>query len=276
MEPQQHTNPRTVKWNPHDFPPVEKPTIGIKFFNVNSGEEKVCDTEALITAYYNSSNLHVNAMVGQDLGWRLAKETVARMRSIQGDDDQIEKIVRKFRLNDETEVTDSHVLTYIFHEDLKKAQRAEDTKQGAFQRKYEEDIRSLDAPQATSDDNEDTNQTQPAATPPRDVRLTPAQQKQEEDARKREANLEAGRPINEGIDAPEIPQDDTPEEEVLADLEAEEIAENGTTGEGQSTEEETPPQEESSSESTEEQPPLKPAKKTVAKKDKKADNKNQS
>lgn len=277
MEPNNQQNARTVKWNPSDFPTPDKPTIGIKFYNINSGEERMCDTEALITAFYNSSNLHVNATVGQDLGWRLSKETVRRMRDIQEDEEKMEKIVRRFRLNEESEVTDSHVLTYIFQQDLTNARKSEESKQGQFARQYEEDIRSLDdEPSADQDDGEGDGPAplKPAAAPRRNVRLTPAQQKALDDSRKREANLEAGRPINEGIDQPpEQPQEEIPEEELEP-----ETSGNGDDGADQAPPADEAAQDEGSGEGSEpetapEPTPEKPANKPASRSGRKPTNK---
>lgn len=202
-------NAKTVKWNEHDFPPVEKPTVGIEFFNINSGEKRVANTEALITAFYNSSNMHVNAMVGQDLGWRLAASTVKRMRDIRDDDTVMDRIVARFRLNEVSEITDPHLLTYMFQEDLRKAAKAEETHQEGFAKQYEDDLRALDE----ADDEETTTITsttsrpRPVKTAPAKAtqpRLTAAQKKtatkQAADAKRREDNLAAGRDINDGIE----------------------------------------------------------------------------
>lgn len=205
MEPNNNNSNKRITWNEQDFPAPEKPEIGIEFYNVNSGETRVCDSEALITAFYNSSNLHVNAAVGQDIGWRLAKETIRRMRNIQDDEDELERIVRKFRLNDETEITDSHILTYMFQKDLRRKQREESSKQNSHRAQYERDLQDLDL-EAHVDTEEDELDDQPAgprrttATSAPARRLSPRDAKLLADAQKREANIEAGRPINEGIE----------------------------------------------------------------------------
>jgi hypothetical protein len=209
---QQNSNKRVV-WNKDDFPPVEKPTVGIEFFNVNSGEKKVCNTEALITAFYNSSNLHVNAMVGQDLGWRLAASTVKRMREIREDEAAMQRIVTRFRLTEEADITDPHLLTYMFQEDLKKAAKAEEAEQGQFARQYEEEIRALDE-EILSDNTPPSTELKKVVQPRLSAAERKTAQKQVADARRREENIAAGRDINDGIDM-------SAEEKALVDGKAE-------------------------------------------------------
>jgi hypothetical protein len=203
MENQNQQNAKTVKWNPQDFQ-RDEPTIGIKFYNINSGETRLATTEALITAFYNSSNLHVNAMVGQDFGWRLAPVTVKRMRDIRDDEIKMDRIVSRFRLTEVGEVTDSHILTYMFQEDLRNAAKDEEAKQNAYAKQYEQDLRDLDNDSIV--DESGTSQTAPAKAPraASQPRLSAAQKKAEAkklaDAKRREDNLANGRDINDGID----------------------------------------------------------------------------
>jgi hypothetical protein len=206
MEPntQQNTNKRVI-WNEHDFPAPEKPSIGIEFFNVNSGEKRIADTEALITAFYNSSNLHVNAMVGQDLGWRLAASTVKRMRDLREDETTMQRIVTRFRLTEESDVTDPHLLTYMFHEDLKRAAKAEEVQQSQYQRQYEDELRALDEEilSDTPAPEELAKVTKKVVQPKLSAAQRKSAQKQLADQKRREANLEAGRDINDGIELSE-------------------------------------------------------------------------
>jgi hypothetical protein len=201
---QQHQNPKTVKWNPQDFPTPEKPTVGIEFFNVNSGEKRVADSEALITAFYNSSNLHVNAMVGQDFGWRLAPATVKRMRDIRDDDALMDRIVTRFRLTEVSEVTDPHLLTYMFQEDVRNKARSESNESSQFARQYEDELRALDEEPTTVDPLGSLQKATATPAAKSAPRLSAAQKKaankQAADAKRREENLAAGRDINDGID----------------------------------------------------------------------------
>lgn len=79
----------------------------VKFKNLVSDEERVAESEPLITALYNSSNLHANARLGQDLGWRLAPEVVIEMRRISQDPTQMQFIASKSQKPvDEVSMTD--------------------------------------------------------------------------------------------------------------------------------------------------------------------------
>lgn len=129
--------------------------MAIKFFNIRSGETRTADTEPMISAFYNSTDQHVNAMVGQDMGWRLAKETVARIREIQNNQQELDRIAQAFQLP-MGEVSETDILWWISLQDARAEAQANQSKQGDFRKQYEAEIRSLDEESSKSDSAADT------------------------------------------------------------------------------------------------------------------------
>lgn len=128
----------------------------IKFFNVRSGETKVCDTEPLISAYFNSSDLSPNAHAGQDFGWRLAPEIVVRIKQIRSNPNQIEKIAVRYSLPLD-EVKDTDILRFISAEEFAKERAKNEGKDHTDE--YEAEIRSLEdkkkSPAKSNDNNKE-------------------------------------------------------------------------------------------------------------------------
>lgn len=119
--------------------------MAIKFYNIKYGETRTVDTAPMLAAFFNSTNLHVNAMVGQDLGWRIAPETIKQMREIQDDEDKMAKIEKMFQLP-EGEIQDIHILNYISIQDAKKAARKMETVENNYEQEYQDQLRALDEP----------------------------------------------------------------------------------------------------------------------------------
>jgi len=86
--------------------------MAIKFFNVNSGEERVATTEPMITAFWASSDRSPNVREGQDFGWRLDPEVAAQLDEIRRDVTVLEKIATKHRVSIE-DVSEGHIIKYI-------------------------------------------------------------------------------------------------------------------------------------------------------------------
>ena len=91
----------------------------ITFENVKTGEKVTFKAgqdpvarQAHMAAYLNSSNLHPNALKGQDFGWRLAPEIVAQMDRIKGDVNQMDLLSRRIGVAMD-DIRDFHVLNYI-------------------------------------------------------------------------------------------------------------------------------------------------------------------
>lgn len=119
--------------------------MAIKFFNIRSGEEKTVDTEPLIAAFFNSSDQHVNARLGQDFGWRLAPETIARMREIQSNQNTMDRIAQAFNLPI-GEVSDTDVVRWISLEDALAEASKRQTVEGDFEAEYQRKLAELDKP----------------------------------------------------------------------------------------------------------------------------------
>lgn len=94
--------------------------MAINYYNIRTKETRVADSEPLIYALYNSSNLGVNSNQGQDFGWRLAAEVVVEMNRIFSDPVQITAIASTLnKPYDEINKTD--VLFYISNKTSREA-----------------------------------------------------------------------------------------------------------------------------------------------------------
>lgn len=116
--------------------------MAIKFFNIHSGEEREVDTEPMIAAFYNSTNLHINAMVGQDFGWRIAPETIERIEAIKSDEAVLLRIASKFNLLLDG-ISDTDILHWISIEDAKAKESNSEAGQNNYAREYEDRIRAI-------------------------------------------------------------------------------------------------------------------------------------
>lgn len=117
----------------------------ITFFNIKSGEVKEVDTEPTLAAFYNSTDQHVNAHVGQDMGWRLAPETIKRIREIKTDQRLMDRIATTFQLPDDG-VSDTDVLRWISLEDARKEAEKTQVSESDHKATYEAQLRALDEP----------------------------------------------------------------------------------------------------------------------------------
>jgi len=68
---------------------------GIEFYNVRTKERITLTEPHHIAAYINSSDLHVNALKGQDFGWRLAPAVVVQIDKLRGDFDALQRISQR-------------------------------------------------------------------------------------------------------------------------------------------------------------------------------------
>lgn len=100
--------------------------MAIKFFNVKTKETRTVDTEPMVSAFYNSSDLGPNARVGQDMGWRLAPEVVVRIKKMKTDEALMTKIAANYQIPREN-LTDTDLLFHISQEEARAAnQRADE------------------------------------------------------------------------------------------------------------------------------------------------------
>lgn len=120
----------------------------IKFFNIKTGETRTLDPatmdpqfiEPAISALYNSSNLHVNAMLGQDFGWRIAPETVRRIQEVKQDDMLVSRIAAQTQILPEN-LQDTDILTWIVKDDARReAMKNQETEQN-YEEQYQRELR---------------------------------------------------------------------------------------------------------------------------------------
>jgi hypothetical protein len=98
--------------------------MSIKFYNINSGEERVAETEPMIAALYNSGDMSPNAHQGQDFGWRLAPEVVVQLKKMRSNERIMRTISERYHLVDG--VSDTDILRYISAEAAYKAKQVEE------------------------------------------------------------------------------------------------------------------------------------------------------
>jgi hypothetical protein len=115
--------------------------MSLTFVNIKSGERRVCHTEPMIAAHLNTSDRNPNAMQGQDMGWRLAPETVVELERISQDPATLQTIAATFGILLES-VSESDILVYISMQNREDITGAKvDTRE--LQRQYENDIARL-------------------------------------------------------------------------------------------------------------------------------------
>lgn len=115
--------------------------MSLTFVNIKSGEKRVCHTEPMIAAHLNTSDRNPNAMQGQDMGWRLAPETVIELERISSDPATLQTIAATFGILLES-VSESDILTYISMQNQEETTGAKvNTRE--LQHQYEADIARL-------------------------------------------------------------------------------------------------------------------------------------
>lgn len=114
----------------------------IKFINVRTGEEKIAETEPMISAYYNSSDQNINGIV-QDFGWRLAPETVKEIRDIKRDKPQLVSIANELGMPQDA-VKDTDILFWISRQDTVEEEERDYEKEQKLTREYEDKLRALE------------------------------------------------------------------------------------------------------------------------------------
>lgn len=115
--------------------------MSLTFVNIKSGERRVCHTEPMIAAHLNTSDRNPNAMQGQDMGWRLAPETVIELERISSNPATLQTIAATFGILLES-VSESDILTYISMQNREDVTGAKvNTRE--LQHQYEADIARL-------------------------------------------------------------------------------------------------------------------------------------
>jgi len=134
--------------------------MSVKFFSVRSGEIVHAETEPMIAAYFNSSDLNPNGIV-QDFGWRIHPAMVKRIREFEEDEEAMEKLADKLQIPIENLAT-YHVLKFISDREDKAARKKEEKDNNQYQEQYERELaEALAGAQDTYDDAADTDTSKP-------------------------------------------------------------------------------------------------------------------
>lgn len=116
--------------------------MSILWFNIKSKEVRVAESEPMISAMYNSSDMGANSHQGQDFGWRLHPEVAVKVRGIKTDPKKLESIATRYAIPIE-DVDDKRILAYI--SDTNRSAGVEDRTLADFEDEYREEIRRLEA-----------------------------------------------------------------------------------------------------------------------------------
>lgn len=112
--------------------------MAVKFFSVRSGEVKLADTEPMIAAFFNSSDLNPNGIV-QDYGWRIHPNMVKRIKALEEDEEFIEKLADKLQIPVENVAT-YHILKYISDKDDREQAKKDEKTGNQYQEQYEREL----------------------------------------------------------------------------------------------------------------------------------------
>lgn len=115
--------------------------MAIKFKNIRSGEVRVAETEPMIAAMFNSSDMGPNVMQGQDFGWRLAPEVVVQMNRIKSNQQTMMLIGQMYNLMLQ-DIDDKAILQYI--SDQTAVEDAPVAQKGDYEDTYRKEIRELE------------------------------------------------------------------------------------------------------------------------------------
>jgi hypothetical protein len=115
---------------------IQEPA-GIAFFSIRTGETHYCKLEPTIAAYINSSDMGINASRGQDYGWRLGKEWVAKIRAFRRDATQMAILTAK---NSGQKPTTVQILYYMYGEQLQAFFEAQEEHENPFEEEYQKAI----------------------------------------------------------------------------------------------------------------------------------------
>ena len=139
----------------------------IKFFNIKTGERVSLSRPHQIGAYINSSDLSVNAALGQDFGWRLAPEVIVQLDEFRADPRTLEDIARRIG-TDVSELTTIHLVQHISYlDDLgHKIEAQREARNPKFQGDYEAEIarRRAELDREWNDVPEDAEPAAPVVT----------------------------------------------------------------------------------------------------------------
>jgi hypothetical protein len=185
---------------------------GVKFYSIRTGETHYGKLEPTIAAYLNSSDLGINASRGQDYGWRLHPDWVAKIKAFRKNPTSMSILTSK---NGGQKPTLTQILYYIYGEQLQQYFESMEENENPYEEAYAQAIANggfakedvSDKPElpaalqdfiATNDDDEDditdlidseiTDEQEPEApvTPPAEseVAETAAQEQTTEPAKR--------------------------------------------------------------------------------------------
>lgn len=112
--------------------------MSVKFFSVRSGEVVHAETEPMIAAYFNSSDLNPNGIV-QDYGWRIHPDMVKRIREFEEDEEAMEKLADRLQIPIENLAT-YHILKFLSDRDDKLNRKKEEKDSNQYQEQYEREL----------------------------------------------------------------------------------------------------------------------------------------
>jgi hypothetical protein len=115
---------------------------GIGFYSVETGETRYAVLDAQIQGYINSSDLGINASRGQDFGWRLSADWVKRVRAFRADENKMQTLSAKLRLEDDQLPSLTQVLYAIYGQELRAAQSRAQANERPFEEEYLQSISS--------------------------------------------------------------------------------------------------------------------------------------
>jgi hypothetical protein len=113
---------------------------GIGFFSIKTGETHYAKLEPTITAYINSSDMGINASRGQDFGWRLEAAWVKKIRDFRSDEDKMDTLAAKLRLEDGVSPSATQILYYIYGRQVRAYLQHLKEESTPFEEQYQQDI----------------------------------------------------------------------------------------------------------------------------------------
>lgn len=130
---------------------------GISFYSVKGDETRFAKSSAQIQAYINSSNMGINASRGQDKGWRLSADWVKRVRAFQADEDRMDRLSAKLRLEDGVTPNTIQILHYLYGRQIRAYAQKLKNNENPFEEKYLQEISSNSDEPVVSEPGEPTD-----------------------------------------------------------------------------------------------------------------------
>lgn len=119
---------------------ILKEPEGIAFFSVKTGETMYGRLEPTIAAFINSSDMGINASHGQDYGWRLDPAWVKKVRDFRADEDKMDALAAKLRLEDGVSPNTTQILYYIYGRQVRAYLQSLQEAENPFEQQYQQAI----------------------------------------------------------------------------------------------------------------------------------------